>query len=94
MFRTNTIPLPSVELFPYFEDGDLVIDSSINGVESNPARLQLAQLFTDFLDYRRVRHESTIAPPFRGEVMETIALLRSIAREMEIELDGSHEGLL
>lgn len=93
MFTPKSVVLPSVELFPYFDEGDVVIDSSINGVASNPARLQLAQLFTDYLDYRRVRHESTIAPPFRGEVMETIALLRSIAREMEIELDGSHEGL-
>ena len=86
MFNFGTPTPPNLEMFPYFDEGDLIIDSSINGVACNPARLQLTQLFTDYLDYRRLRYESTIAPPFRSDVIETIALLRSIAREMEIEL--------
>lgn len=90
MFQFNSTTKPNVELFPYFEEGDLIIDCAVNGVECRAVRLQLAQLFTDYLDYHRVRHESTIAPVFRKDVMETIALLRSIAREMEIELDGSN----
>lgn len=90
MFESLVKSKPQVELFPFFEEGDVVIDSSLNGIECASVRLQLAQLFTDFLDYRRVRHESTIAPVFKSEVMDAIALLRSIAREMEIELDGSH----
>ena len=81
--------MTNLQMFPYIDDGDLIIDSTLDGVECNPARLKLEQLFTDFLDYRRLRYESSIAPGYRQEVVEMIATLRMIAREMEIDVDGS-----
>lgn len=76
-------------IYPYVEDGDLVIDSTLNGEELKPLSLKLSQLFTDFLEYRRAYNTSDIHPNHRQEVVEAIALLRHIAREMEIEIDGT-----
>lgn len=75
------------QINPYIEEGDLVIESSINGIECKPVSLKVEQLFADFLDWRRERYESRIAPGYRQEVFEMIAILRTIAREMELEID-------
>lgn len=81
--------MTSLQMYPFIDDGDLVIESTLDGVECSPVQLKLEQLFTDFLDYRRLRYESSIAPGYRQEVVELIATLRMIAREMEIDVDGS-----
>lgn len=75
------------QLAPYIEDGDLVIESSINGAECSPVSMKLEQLFAEFLDYRRMRYESRISPNYREEVLNMVATLRTIAREMEMEID-------
>lgn len=77
----------SFQLAPYIEDGDLVIESSINGNPCSPVSMKVEQLFAEFLDWRRERYESKIAPGYRQEVFEMIATLRTIAREMELEID-------
>jgi hypothetical protein len=81
--------MTQLQMYPYIDEGDLVIESSLDGVDCSPARQKLEMLFSDFLDYRRLRYESTIAPGYRQEVVEMIATLRTIAREMEVEVDGS-----
>lgn len=78
-----------LEIYPFVEDGDLVIDTKLDGAECPPVRQKLSQVFADFMDYRRSLHSSEINPNWRAEVVETIALLRYIAREMEIEIDGT-----
>lgn len=82
-------PKMELQIYPFVEDGDLVIDSSLNGEELKPVKLKLSQLFTDFLEYRRSYNTSDIHPNDRQEVVETIALLRHIARELEVEIDGT-----
>lgn len=77
-----------LQIYPFVEDGDLIIDSTLNGEELKPLSIKLSQLFTDFLEYRRAYNTSDIHPNHRQEVVETIALLRHIAREMEVEIDG------
>lgn len=78
-----------LEVYPYVEDGDLVIDSTFGGEECPQLRIKLSQLFSDYMDYRRMMHSSEINHNWRPEILETIALLRYIAREMEVEIDGS-----
>ena len=78
-----------LEIYPFIEDGDLVIDTKLDGNECPPVRHKLSQVFADFLDYRRMMYSSEINHNARPEVVETIALLRYIAREMEIEIDGT-----
>lgn len=78
-----------LEIYPFIEDGDLIIDTKLDGVDCPPVRQKLTQVFEDFMDYRRMMHSSEINHNWRPEVVETIALLRYIAREMEIEIDGT-----
>lgn len=79
----------NLEIYPFVEDGDLVIDTRFDGQDCPPVRQKLSQVFADFMDYRRTLHSSDINHNMRPEIVETIALLRYIAREMEIEIDGS-----
>lgn len=79
----------SLSIYPYVEDGDLIVESNLNGQECAPVRLRIAQLFQDFIDYRKERFSSSIASGFKEEVMEMVAELRTIAREMEVELNGN-----
>lgn len=79
----------SLSFYPYIEDGDLIIDATLDGNECAPVRLKLAQLFQDFIDYRKERFSSAIGSSFREEVAELVAELRTIAREMEVELNGT-----
>ena len=79
----------NLNIYPYVEDGDLVIETSLGDDELEPVRIKLSQLFTDFLEYRREMYSSDLSHHFRPEVVDTIALLRYIAREMEVEIDGS-----
>lgn len=76
-------------IYPYIEDGDLVIETSLEDSDLEPVRLKLEQLFTDFLEYRREMFSSELSHHHRPEVVDTIALLRHIAREMEVEIDGT-----
>lgn len=78
-----------LNIYPFVEDGDLVIETKLDQQDCPQVRLKLSQLFSDFIDYRRMMHSSEINPNWRPEVVETVALLRYIAREMEIEIDGS-----
>lgn len=87
MFKMK--PKMELGIYPYVDEGDLVIESTFNGEDLKPLKIKLSQLFTDFLDYRRLMYSSEISPNFRPEVVETIALLRHIAREMEVEIDGT-----
>ena len=81
-------PKMELQIYPFVEDGDLVIDTTLNGEELKPVQIKLSQLFTDFIEYRRVFNTTDIHPNDRQEVVETIALLRHIARELEVEIDG------
>lgn len=79
---------PVLEFYPYIDEGDLVIDSRIDGEPCNTIRTKLEVLFDDYLDYRREMYSADIRPEYRLEVREMVGVLRNIAREMEIEIDA------
>lgn len=80
---------PVIALFPYVDEGELVIDLSIDGEPLNSVRTRLEILFDDYLDYRRDRYGSDIDPRYRIEIIEMIGTLRNIAREMEKDIDAT-----
>lgn len=82
-----------VHIMPYVQDGELVVEIAIDGVEVSPIAQKLEQVFEEFLDYRRNKNDSGLNPEYREEVVNMVATLRSIARELEIETDGLRGGL-
>lgn len=80
---------PVVELFPFIDEGQLVIDSNLNGEPNSQVKTKLEVLFDDFMDYRRDRYGSNIDNRYRLEIIEMIGTLRNIAREMEKDIDAT-----
>lgn len=82
-----------VHVMPFIEEGELVVDINIDGVQVTPVAQKLEQVFEEYLDYRRNKHDSSLDPQYREETVHLTATLRSIARELEIETDGLKGGL-
>ena len=82
-----------VHVMPYIEQGELVVEIAIEGIEVTPIAQRLEQVFEEFLDYRRNPNDSGLNPQYREEVVNMVATLRTIARELEIETDGLRGGL-
>jgi hypothetical protein len=82
-----------VQVMPYIDQGELVVEIAIDGIEVTPIAQKITQVFEEFLDYRRNKNESGLNPEYREEVVNMVATLRSIARELEIETDGLRGGL-
>jgi hypothetical protein len=78
---------------PFVEEGELVIDINIDGVPVSPVAQRLEQVFEEYLDYRRNKHDSSLDPQYREETILLIATLRNIARELELETEGLKGGL-
>jgi|688.fasta_scaffold58857_4 hypothetical protein len=82
-----------VHIMPFVEEGELVIDINIDGVPVSPVAQRLEQVFEEYLDYRRNKHDSSLDPQYREETILLIATLRNIARELELETEGLKGGL-
>lgn len=82
-----------VHIMPFIEEGELVIDINIDGNQVQPVAQKLEQVFEEYLDYRRNKHDSNLDPQYREETVNLTATLRSIARDLEIETDGLKGGL-
>ena len=82
-----------VHVMPFIEEGELVVDINIDGIQVTPVAQKLEQVFEEYLDYRRNKHDSSLDPQYREETVNLTATLRSIARELEIETDGLKGGL-
>lgn len=82
-----------VHIMPFIEEGELVIDINIDGNQVQPVAQKLEQVFEEYLDYRRNKHDSNLDPQYREETVNLTATLRSIARSLEIETDGLKGGL-
>ncbi len=80
--------ISTIKIMPYVDDGDLVVELLVDGQEVTPVVQTLDQIFEEFLDYRRSKTGSEIDPECREELVNTIAQLRTIARRLEIEVDG------
>lgn len=80
---------PMIEMYPYIDEGQLIIDTSLDGQACNPVKTKLEVLFDDFMDYRRDRFGSDIDSRYRTEIIEMISTLRNIAREMEKDIDAT-----
>lgn len=79
--------IKTVHIMPFIENGELVVDLSIDGQEVTPVAQKLEQVFEEYLDYRRRPNESSMDPQYREETVELIALLRYIATQLERETD-------
>lgn len=80
--------IETVQILPYVENGELVVDLAIDGQEVAPVAQTLDQVFDEYLDYRRNQNDSGLDPKYREETVNLVAQLRYIARNLEIECDG------
>ena len=85
--------LKHIQVMPYLSDGELVIELAIEDIPVTPVAQKLEQVFEEFLDFRRNPHDSGLDPKYLEEVINMVATLRTIAREMETETDGIRRGL-
>ena len=85
--------LKHIHVMPYISDGELVIELAIEDVPVSPVAQKIEQVFEEFLDFRRNPNDSGLDPQYREEVINMVATLRTIARELEIETDGLRGGL-
>lgn len=76
----------AVYVYPWIDCGKLNIDTDDEQTQS----VDLTELFGEYLGYFR-KMDGTLAPEHHKEIRNTIGLLRLIAREMEVELEGSRE---
>lgn len=77
---------------PYIGDeGRLMLDCTVNDQDIDDHQgVDLVDLFAEFLNFFRLQ-DGQIAPYHHKEVLDMVGLLRLIAREMEIEVEGSRE---
>jgi hypothetical protein len=74
-----------IHIMPYIDQGELVVEMSVEGQEINPVCQTLEQIFEEYLDYRRNKHDSNLDPQYIEETLNLISSLRTIARNLEIE---------
>lgn len=79
------------DLYPWVEDDKLLVDVSFDGENWHTHSMNLQTIFGDYMEARRTYGTNEIALSHQKEVVQMIALLRFIAREMETELQGSRE---
>ncbi len=82
------VEVKHVHVMPYIEEGQLVVDLSIDGIPVTPVAQKLEQIFEEYLDYRRNKNDRHLNPEYREETVNLIATLRYIASQLEIETDG------
>lgn len=74
-------------VYPYVDNGNLILDIYTIGDKEFSRSVPLTVLFNDFIEYRRNPLEKAVThPEERNEVVEAVALLRFIARELEKEV--------
>jgi len=76
-----------IHIMPFIENGELVVDLSIDGQEVAPVAQKLEMVFEEYLDYRRNKNDSSLDPQYREETVNLIATLRYIAQQLEKETD-------
>jgi hypothetical protein len=76
-----------IHIMPFIENGELVVDLSIDGQEVAPVAQKLEMVFEEYLDYRRNKNDSSLDPQYREETVNLIATLRYIAQQLERETD-------
>lgn len=86
--KSMEMEIKHVHVMPYIDQGELVVELTIEDQPVAPISQKLEQLFEEFLDYRRNKNDSNLDPQYREEVVNMVATLRSIARQLEIETDG------
>lgn len=73
-----------VYVYPWINNDQLMID-----IDEEPSQgINLVSLFSEYMSYFRLM-DGTIPPDHHKEIMNAIALLRFIARDMETELEGN-----
>jgi len=77
-----------IHVMPYIENGELVVDLSVDGQEIAPITQKLEMIFEEYLDYRRNKNNSSLNPEYREETVNLVATLRYIAQQLEQETDG------
>jgi hypothetical protein len=87
------LEIKHIQVMPYINQGELIVEIAVDGIEVNPIAQRLEQVFEEFLDYRRNKNDSGLNPEHREEVVNMVATLRTIARQLEIETDGLRGGL-
>jgi hypothetical protein len=77
---------------PYIDRGRLLLDCTVNGQDIDDEQgISLVELFDCYMDYFRLP-SGEVASYHYKEILEMVGLLRLIAREMEIEVDGLTRG--
>jgi hypothetical protein len=77
---------------PYIDRGRLMLDCTVNEQDiDDPQGISLMELFDCYMDYFRLP-SGEVAEYHYKEILDTVALLRLIAREMETEVDGLTRG--
>jgi len=82
-----------IHIMPFIENGELVVDLSVDGQEVAPVAQKLEMVFEEYLDYRRNKNDSGLDPQYREETVNLIATLRYIAQQLETETDGMRRDL-
>ena len=85
--------IKTINVMPYIEDGELVVDLSVDGQQIAPIAQKLEMVFEEYLDYRRNKNDSGLDPQYREETVNLIATLRYIAQQLETETDGMRKEL-
>lgn len=82
-----------IHIMPFIENGELVVDLSVDGQEVAPVAQKLEMVFEEYLDFRRNKNDSGLDPQYREETVNLIATLRYIAQQLEVETDGMRREL-
>jgi hypothetical protein len=85
MFKIK--PKFEVNIYPYIEDNTFNMDVVLNGQEDKTVSVELTKLFKEYLEFRTVVGQKRVSPNHRQEVIEMVATLRYVAKEMENEVD-------
>lgn len=80
-------PKLEVNIYPYIEDTSFNMDVVVNGKEEKTVSVGLTKLFREYLNFRTAVGQVKVHQNHRQEVIEMVALLRYIAKEMEVEVD-------
>jgi hypothetical protein len=76
-------------VLPWVEGDELKVDVSFNDVDWYTESIPLTRLFGEFVDSHKVYGTGEIRIEDKKNIMNVIATLRYIAREMETELEGA-----
>lgn len=72
-----------VAVAPYIDQGDLVIDISVNEDPLAPARVPIIDLVSDYITYHQEMFSPSIADSNKNDALALAGLLRLCAKRIE-----------